>query len=178
MVQRLFEGSTDAVQVDGMDGRVVYANGAWLSLFRVDADEALGAKWSGMVKDRLCKPAALSSSWSRCKKGNRAKGVVALKMDGGGQQQVSYTRAPMWQDDGEVWGVLSIFRLEGLQPGNQELADATHDLTNVFTAIMAGAQLIERQNSDTPGLVAKSDLINRSAQRGLQLLKKFGPGVA
>ena len=174
MLRDLFDGSPDAVQVDDMDGRIVFANGAWLSLFHVDADNVEGAEWTGLVMGRLIKEEVLSGSWSRCKKGEPAQGSVALKMDGDGLQHVSYTRVPVRTESGEVCAVLSIFRPEESAPGDQDFEDAVHGLKNAFTAIIAGSQLIERQNGDIPGLVSKADLIQRSASRGLRLIERLG----
>lgn len=176
--QGLFEGSTDAVQVDDIDGRVVFANGSWLSLYQVDADDALGAKWAQLVKGRLCQGENLSRSWSSCKKGKSIQGAVGLKTDGDGQMQVSYSRTPLRGENGEVVAVLSIFRPEMLKAGNEEIAEAVHDINNTFTAIIAGAQLIERQNSEIAGLSSKADLIQRSAKRGLELLSRLGAADA
>ena len=182
MLRELFEGSTDAVQLDDVDGRVIFANGAWLSLFQVEVDDAEGAKWTRLVKGRLLKGQELGRSWSRCKKGGSVQGIVALKSDGDGPQQVSYTRMPVRTKSGEVWAVLSIFRIQGTEPGGQDIADAVHDLKNIFTSIIIGSQLIERQNSDIPDLTSKVGLIQRAASRGLELLDKLGgksvPGVA
>lgn len=175
LMRRLFEGSTDAVQLDDTDGRVIYANGSWLSLFHVDADDVLGAKWTGLVKRRQHGRGELTRSWSRTKKGTPTQGTVGLRTEGNGREFLSYTRMPVQGESGDVWAVLSIFRSEGLVPGDQDVADITHDLSNVFTAIMAGAQLIERQNPEDQGLASKVDLIQRSAQRGLRLLGRLGP---
>ena len=52
LVRSLFECSSGAVQLDDTEGHVIFADGAWLSLFQVDAADA---KWAKLVKGRPCK---------------------------------------------------------------------------------------------------------------------------
>jgi len=128
----LFEGSSDAVQLDDTEGQVIFANGAWLSLFQVDAAAAVGAKWVKLVKGRLCKGEQLGRTWSRSKKGGPSQGTVALKADGDARMQVSYTRMPVRGKNDEVLAVVSIFRQEMLEPSDAGGGEIVHDIKNAY----------------------------------------------
>jgi len=169
----LFEGSSDTVQLDDTEGQVIFSNGAWLSLFQVDAADAVGVKWAKLVKGRLCKGEQLGRSWSRSKKGSPSQGTVALKADGDARMQVSYTRMPVRGKNDEVLAVVSIFRQEMLEPSDAGIGETVHDIKNAFTAIVIGAQLLERQNQDAPDLISKTDLIQKASARGLELLQNL-----
>lgn len=109
LLERIFESSLDAVEIDDIEGRILYVNDSWCQLFDQDRQNVVNIRWASLRLAAMESP-DLMCSWGRCLAEGRSQGMFRLCRAVGGPATVTYTRTLCRNADNVPTGVLTIFR--------------------------------------------------------------------
>ena len=109
LIARVLDNSADAVEIDDLDGYIVYVNDSWCLLFSRRRDEVTGLRWDSF-HFRGEDMTRLKDSWDKCIKLMTSRGTFRLNGTADGREAISYTRNCFVSDEGMARAVITIFR--------------------------------------------------------------------
>ncbi len=109
LLARAFEPSLDAVEIDDIEGNVLYVNSAWCRLFQIDKQRAIGERWDILLFD-VAEIAGLEQSWERCRAEGSSQASLLRRFDYREAVFVTYTRTLYRNADEVPVGIITIYR--------------------------------------------------------------------
>jgi PAS domain S-box-containing protein len=109
LLVRAFESSLDAVEIDDVEGNVIYVNHAWSRLFQRDVQQAVGARWDDLLS-QVANISELRQSWERCMVEGSSQAAFRRRHEGGETLFITYTRTLYRNSDGVPTAVITIYR--------------------------------------------------------------------
>ncbi len=105
------EASTDAVEIDDVEGNVVYVNDSWCRLFEQERLDVTGKHWAHLKHaNQPQSRAALEETWERALKEGGAQGVFSFPRPGDKLQHVSLARTLYSNAGGVETALITFYR--------------------------------------------------------------------
>ena len=162
-----FESSTDAMEINDMEGVILYVNDAWWKLFQRDRRVPMGTAWDAFEMDDAAK-AELKRTWKECLSRETSKGMLRI---GRADTSVSYVRTLHRTSDDVPSGVVTVYREFDAVPG-EDVAFPVHrlagEIRNVLTTINGILVLNENESVDDQAMLERVRRIAEAVKKGME----------
>ena len=100
------ESSTEPIEIDDLDGSIVFTNEAWEQLFGYDKSDVLRAKWE-TLQFGSAEPREMKASWAQCIALGHSEGLFHVTLMGNTDLVILYTRSLHKDADGASTAVIT-----------------------------------------------------------------------
>ena len=164
------EATAESVQVDDIEGRVLFVNDAWCQLFERDRRGVTGVRRDALNlgTEEVHK---LKTSWSRCLSMGQSQGTFRLGRSDGTATTVWYAHLLYRNAEGAATAAITVYRpLDSSAVLSLQLRQLEHGLRNVLTVIIINLELVER-GTDDQGMRSRFALMRGAVVSGLELIE-------
>ena len=183
LLKHTLEASTDSMEIDDIEGRVVLVNDAWCRMFRMHKDDATGTRWDLLGLD-VHDISELGISWDRCIATGRSEGFLQFERKDRFREAVKYGRLLHRDLNGIPNAVITCFKPPeqrnqtdeawdfDFDESGQESRRIEHNLRNVLTMMVLNVDLLSRSTEDHV-MVKRLALIKAAVRSGLELVDEL-----
>ena len=103
------EASGESVEIDNLDGRVLFVNDAWCRLFSRDRRQAIGTRWDDLLLSGSDNE-ELKASWRRCIAEGHSEGAFKVRRIHGAPATILYARSLYQAPEGAPTAAITVYR--------------------------------------------------------------------
>ena len=186
MLVRALDAAEEPLEIDDLQGRILFVNDAWCQMFCRARQEVTGVTWETLQVGGEA-VTELRSSWARCIAEGHSAGTFSLRWPDGTSRPVSCTRRLHRDEDGVATVGVTVYRPstgpatandvarqemakdESLETSEQAPKRLEHRLRNLLTIIVANLELLDRA-TDKGIRVRRLALIENAARGAMDIL--------